>query len=238
MAQVRMWDPDAGHGYDGIYQDAIDWKAGAESTIAAARTALDVESIEYRWSTQDYVSVDRIPFVGAHAPHLDHSYVATGFGGWGMTNGTVAGRLISDLILGRENPWRAVYQPTRLRIGASKRERLSHNTRAVKRFVEDRLTEPPWLDVGTIDRGQATIVASEDGPVGVYRDETGEIHVVSAVCTHMDCLVEWNDAETSWDCPCHGSRFDYDGVVLDTPAVGNLSTYDDLAAIGLRDRSE
>jgi len=205
---------------------------------AQTRDRFDVESIEHRWATQDYVSVDRVPFVGAHAPHLDHVYVATGFGGWGMTNGTAAGQLISDLILDRERSWRAVYQPTRLRIGASKGELLSHNKHAVKRFVEDRLTEPPRLDVGTIDRGQATIVASEDGPVGVYRDETGEIHVVSAVCTHMDCLVEWNDAETSWDCPCHGSRFDYDGVVLDTPAVGNLSTYDDLAAIGLRDQSE
>jgi len=205
---------------------------------AQARDRFDVESIEYRWATQDYVSVDRVPFVGQHAPHLDHVYVATGFGGWGMTNGTVAGRLISDLVLGRESPWRAVYKPTRLRIAASTRELVSHNKHAMKHLLEDRLGKPRRIDVGTIDRGQATIVASEEGPVGVYRDGTGQVHAVSAVCTHMDCLLKWNDGETSWDCPCHGSRFDYDGTVLDTPAVEDLAAYDDLSAIGLRDRGE
>jgi glycine/D-amino acid oxidase-like deaminating enzyme/nitrite reductase/ring-hydroxylating ferredoxin subunit len=196
---------------------------------AQARDRLDVASIEYRWATQDYTSVDRVPFVGAHAPQVDHVHVATGFGGWGMTNGTAAGRILADRILDRSNPWRAVYRPTRARPSAAK-DLLSHNADAMKHFVSDhlaaRLGSGADADADAVAAGEATVVDSEEGPLGLYRDEDGELHAVSAVCTHLDCLVRWNDAERSWDCPCHGSRFDYDGTVLDTPAVEDLPTRD------------
>lgn len=189
------------------------------------RKRFDVESVAYRWSTQDYVSVDRVPFVGKHSPGKDHVYVATGFGGWGLTNGTAAGRLLSDLILDRENPWCDIYRPTRFRLGASKRALVRHNTDAVRHVVRDLLTNPPAEPISDLARGEGTVITAEGMPVGVHRDEDGEFHTVSARCTHMGCLLKWNDGEMSWDCPCHGSRFDVDGNVIDTPAIEDLDTY-------------
>ena len=191
-----------------------------------ARERFDVESIEYRWSTQDYVSVDRVPFVGPIDPGTRNVYVATGFGGWGMTNGTAAGALLADLITGRDNPWSDVYHPTRLRLGASKRDLVRHNKHAAKHYAKDYLGHQPRLDLDDLGPGEADVFEDRDDPVAVYRDRDGEVHAVSAVCTHLGCLVSWNDGEESWDCPCHGSRFDVDGEVLDTPAIDDLEPLD------------
>jgi Rieske Fe-S protein len=192
-----------------------------------ARDRFDVESVEYRWSTQDYVSIDKVPFVGEHGPKTDHVYVATGFGGWGMTNGTAAGTMLADRILGRDNAWADAFRPTRFNFDASKEDLLEHNKHAMGHFLEDHLAKPPTADVSDMDPGTAKVVQLEGDSVGIFRDEDGEYHVVSAVCTHMGCRVEWNDGERSWDCPCHGSRFDLDGSVLDTPAVEDLKRYDE-----------
>ncbi|MFC7143081.1 FAD-dependent oxidoreductase [Halosimplex aquaticum] len=191
-----------------------------------ARERFDIESIEYRWATQDYKSIDRVPFVGNAAPQTRDVYVATGFGGWGMTNGTVAGLLLADLICGRDNPWTDVYDPTRFEFGASKSDLLSHNKHAMKHLFEGYVESHPDLDLSGLAPGEAVVADDRDDPVAVYRDEDGEVHAVSAVCTHMGCLVSWNDGEESWDCPCHGSRFDVDGAVLDTPAVDDLDAVD------------
>jgi glycine/D-amino acid oxidase-like deaminating enzyme/nitrite reductase/ring-hydroxylating ferredoxin subunit len=197
-----------------------------------ARARFDVESIEYRWSTQDYVSVDGVPFVGKHVPWGDHVYVATGFGGWGMTNGVAAGIHLSNFILGGSSPWRRVFRPSRLNLAASGRKFVSHNKHTADHYVRDAFAKHPAVDLDTLDRGQAKVFDTPDDPVAVYRDEDGAIHAVSAICTHMGCLVEWNDGEESWDCPCHGSRFGIDGTVLDTPAIDDLSTYDHLVTEG------
>jgi len=201
-------------------------KTRYEQLAREARLRFDVEEIVYRWSTQDFAAVDNIPFVGT-LPVIDEGiYVATGFGGWGMTNGTAAGRILADRILGREPPWAEVYRPSRLSVSGGLREFVSHNADAAGRFVGDRVesaTAGPPADLGP---DEARVVRTDDGPVAVYRDESRAMHAVSAVCPHMGCLVEWNDGERSWDCPCHGSRFDVDGSVLDTPAVSDLEEYD------------
>jgi Rieske Fe-S protein len=168
-----------------------------------------------------------VPFVGELAPHLDHVYVATGFGGWGMTNGTAAGRLLADTILGRENAWQAVFDPTRLRLRSSLGSLVDHNTHAVRPVVEDTLRGPPDRGWSDLERGNGRVIDLDGDPVGVSRDDAGEVHAVTAVCTHLGCLVEWNDGERSWDCPCHGSCFDYDGTVIDTPAVDDLEPVED-----------
>jgi glycine/D-amino acid oxidase-like deaminating enzyme/nitrite reductase/ring-hydroxylating ferredoxin subunit len=191
-----------------------------------ARNRFDVESVEYQWSTQDFAAVDGVPFVGEHSPLSDRVYVATGFGGWGMTNGTAAGRILADSILGRHNPWADVFRPTRLTVGASTRDLLDHNRHAMRHAVEDHLGRSTTADVQGIGPGDADVVEVDGDPVGVYCDENGEYHAVSAVCPHMGCHVEWNDGERSWDCPCHGSRFDFDGTVLHAPAVDDLERYD------------
>jgi len=190
-----------------------------------ARARLDVESIRYRWSTQDFTSVDTVPFVGP-SPLADHTYIATGFGGWGMTGGTVAGRLLSDRILGRENDWASLYSPERLTVKASARKFASHNRHSMEHYLEDYLLDRPPERPLALDPGEATVVEHEGESVAAYRDEDGEYHTVSAVCSHMGCLVEWNDGERSWDCPCHGSRFDVDGTPLETPAVEGLEQFD------------
>jgi len=143
--------------------------------------------------------------------------------------------VLSDLILGRESPWTGVYEPTRFNASASTR-----GAREVQHRVDAPLLRGPAEGAAQrcrvgLDRGEAKIVDSEEGPVGVYRDERGEVHTVSAVCPHMGCHVEWNDGEESWDCPCHGSRFDYDGRVVHTPAVSDLETFSEreLSAIGV-----
>jgi len=190
------------------------------------RERFDVESVEYRWSTQDFVCIDRVPFVGKLAPQVSNVYVATGFGGWGMTNGTAAGSILADHVLGRETAWAEVFDSGRIRFGASAGSFVEHNRHAMNHFVRDRLGGPPSVTGLDLESGDGSVVDVDGDPVAVSRDEDGDYHVVSAVCPHMGCLVEWNDGERSWDCPCHGSRFDHDGTVVDTPAVEDLDVYD------------
>jgi glycine/D-amino acid oxidase-like deaminating enzyme/nitrite reductase/ring-hydroxylating ferredoxin subunit len=190
---------------------------------AFAREHFDVESVEYRWSTHDYYPVDRVPFVGRLGPRTDGVYVGTGFKGWGMTGGTAAGMILSDLVLTGGNPWTDVFDPLRVEPRASARRFLEENTAVGGHFVGDRLKS--LFAPGDLPAKGEGLVTRRDGrPYGVYRDEDGEIHAVSAVCPHMKCLVKWNDAERTWDCPCHGSRFDYDGEVISGPALEDLET--------------
>ncbi len=186
-----------------------------------ARRRFDVEEIAYRWSTQDYRSVDDIPLVGPIAPWRENVYVATGFGGWGMTGGVAAGRILAEEIIGEGSPWSNTFDPGRLLPLSNVATLVMENANVGKRFVEDWVRKPRETD-RSLRPGDARIVREDGSAVAEYRDETDELHRVSAVCPHMKCIVEWNDGERTWDCPCHGSRFDYDGDVLDGPAVRGL----------------
>lgn len=190
-----------------------------------ARAQFDVEEIPYRWSTQDYFTADDVPIVGRAGPSSDGVYVATGFGGWGMTNGTAAGALLADRILDRETAWGDVYDPMRFSVSAA-RKATRENAQVAGEYVRGWSKGMFSDSAATPEPGEATVTRRDGRPVGVYRDESGEVHEVSAVCTHMDCIVRWNGAEESWDCPCHGSRFDVDGSILDGPAVEDLPTRD------------
>lgn len=187
-----------------------------------ARDHFDVESVEYRWSTQDFVSTDRIPFVGQLGRKTEDVYVATGYGGWGMTNGTAAGMALAGFAQDGPPEWVDAFDPHRIDPLAAGRDLVTENLNVGKEFTRD------W--VGTLFRGEDPRLAPGEGevvrrdgrPLAVARDDEGELHVRSGVCTHLDCIVHWNDAEQSWDCPCHGSRFSMDGEVLDGPAVEDL----------------
>ncbi|ELY86425.1 FAD-dependent oxidoreductase [Natrinema altunense] len=194
---------------------------------AFAREHFDVASIEYRWSTMDYSPVDRVPFIGRIDPLTDHVYVGTGFNGWGMTTGTAAGMLLADLIVTGSSPWADVFDPQRLTPGASAKRFLAENAKVGGSFVGDRIKSLlASLEArgsgGIPDTGEARVVRRTDQPLGIYRDEEETVHAVSATCPHMGCLVRWNDAEATWDCPCHGSRFTHEGEVLSGPAVEGL----------------
>jgi glycine/D-amino acid oxidase-like deaminating enzyme/nitrite reductase/ring-hydroxylating ferredoxin subunit len=181
-----------------------------------------VESVPYRWATHDYVSVDRVPFIGPLLPWRTHVWIATGYGKWGLTNGTAAALILSDLILGRENPWADLFSSRRVRSLAS-RSLVRENANAAKRFVADRLRLPGREAIEALAPGEGAVVRVEGETLAVCRGADGELAAVSPRCTHLACYVSWNEAERTWDCPCHGSRYLPDGRVLEGPAVRDLA---------------
>lgn len=183
-----------------------------------------VESFEYYWSTQDYFPVDRIPYIGRLHEDSEHLYGATGFQGWGLTTGTLAGMILSDAILGIPNPWADLYaadRPLMPRLTAAKTF-VQENVDVAEHWVRDHLPGKPEQTAADLAAGQGGIVSIEGEEVAAYRDEQGMIHTFSPKCTHMGCSVTWNTAERSWDCPCHGSRFNCDGTMIHGPAVQDL----------------
>ena len=188
-----------------------------------ARERFPVESVAYHWSTQDYVTADKVPFVGRLGPGARNVFVATGFRGWGMTNGVAAGRLLATAIDGEKPPELELFDPLRVTPKASFSDTVVENADAASQFATDWARALLSSDRGRIDRGEGRIVRDGPKPLAVSRDDEGHLHAVSAVCTHMGCLLEWNDGEASWDCPCHGSRYSPDGNVLEGPATDDLS---------------
>lgn len=188
-----------------------------------ARTQLGVKSIDYRWSTQDLVSFDKLPYIGKLTPFNPHLYVATGFSLWGMSNGTMSGMLLSDLLLGKENPWATLYDATRA-TPFIKPQSLKENMEVGMHWIGDRLKGLQDHSFNDVAPDEGKLVTIGGKKVAAYRDEQGEVHAVSAVCTHLGCIVSWNSAEKSWDCPCHGGRFSCDGKVLHGPPIADLES--------------
>ena len=186
-----------------------------------ARGEFPIRSIDYRWSAQDFVSVDHVPFVGQVSPASERVLVATGFKKWGMSNGSAAGVMLADRIAGRTNPFADFFDTNRANPRQSLKELVKENANVVKRFVGDRL-RTETRSVADLAPGEAAVLVEGSERVAVYRDEAGAVHAVSPVCTHMGCTVTWNTAEVTWDCPCHGSRFTCDGAVIQGPAVKDL----------------
>ena len=193
---------------------------------AWARDRYPVGSVEHRWSAQDYVPVDSVPYVGRLTRGSEHLFVATGFKKWGMTNGTAAALMISDAILGRENPWASFFDANRLEVTNSAREFVKENLNVARHFMGDRVADLTGRSVDDLAPGEGAVVRVGGEAVAAYRDEHGAVHAVSAICTHLGCHVAFNTAEKSWDCPCHGSRFDHRGRVLAGPATADLEARD------------
>jgi glycine/D-amino acid oxidase-like deaminating enzyme/nitrite reductase/ring-hydroxylating ferredoxin subunit len=185
-----------------------------------ARERFEVTEFENRWSSQDYTSFDGLPYVGRIGGRSEHVYVATAFAAWGITNGTAAAMLLSNLIAGKENRWADLYDSTRTSPFASKSLYGEGASQAVH-LIKDRF-EGATEDASAVAPGEDRIVGRPGDQTAVYRDPQGEVHAVSSRCTHLGCIVSWNPAETSWDCPCHGLRFSVDGEALQGPAVRDL----------------
>jgi glycine/D-amino acid oxidase-like deaminating enzyme/nitrite reductase/ring-hydroxylating ferredoxin subunit len=192
-----------------------------ERLAAFAHEHWDVEAITHRWSAHDPVPYDHLPMIGPYRPGSERLWVTAGFMKWGFASATFAALILADRIAGRDNAWGDAFAPTRLSPrSAHKLAGLGVNY-AID-LVGDRLLPPQALSADGIPRGDARVLPDGLGKKGVYRDEDGTLHGVSLRCTHMGCLVRFNAAEHSWDCPCHGSRFAVDGSVLEGPAVQPL----------------
>jgi glycine/D-amino acid oxidase-like deaminating enzyme/nitrite reductase/ring-hydroxylating ferredoxin subunit len=180
---------------------------------------------DYRWTNEDYQAMDKSPFVGWASSIGQSCLVATGFNAWGITNGTAAAILIADLIQGRDNPWLKVFDATRIKPVAGGKDFLTHNAAVAGHLVGGWLGRKlhSYEDLGP---GEAAVLKVGGRNVGAYRDEQGRLHAVSAVCTHMGCMLGWNETDRSWDCNCHGSRFACDGSVIHGPAVTALEVID------------
>jgi glycine/D-amino acid oxidase-like deaminating enzyme/nitrite reductase/ring-hydroxylating ferredoxin subunit len=186
-----------------------------------ARQHFDVDSFEYRWSAQDFESVDQMPYVG-RAPFMRRTYVATGFRKWGLTNATAAAHVIADLLTGQDNEWVEAYDPTRVGDIHTLGRASLLNLGVANEFVRGHLLRLFAPSVANLKPGEGRLVRDDGITVAAYRDPDGDLHCLSPTCTHLGCTVKWNRAEKSWDCPCHGSRFSVEGEVLNGPATAPL----------------
>ena len=185
------------------------------------RQHFDIEDISYFWSGQIIKPLDGLPYIGLNSLSK-HVYVSTGYSGNGMTFGTLGGMILSDLVLGKSNPWASLYEATRLHPIASIGNFLSENIGIPAHFIGDRLSAGGPRFTSEIGKNEGKIITVDGKQVAAYRGDHGELHAFSAVCPHMGCIIHWNGAESSWDCPCHGSRFDSRGKVVNGPALTDL----------------
>lgn len=185
-----------------------------------ANETFTVKDILYRWSTQDCMTLDKVPYIGQLGPTNPNIYVATGFGKWGMTSSTVSAILLRDLIVKGENPWSPVYSPQRFTPMASAVNFFKENTDVALSLISGKLT--PGSYDKEVKGNEGKVLEIDGNRVGAYRDGDGKLHLVDTTCTHMGCELDWNDAETTWDCPCHGSRFTCDGDIVEGPTTKPL----------------
>ncbi len=185
------------------------------------RERFAVEAIEYRWSAQVFVSVDGLPFIG-RLPGASHVHVGSGYAGTGITFGTYAGMLLSDLLLGRDNPAAELYDPARVNALAAARKFAGMNISAAAHFVRDKLDRGEDQALETLAAGEGRLIKVDGHKRAAYRDEAGRLHLLSPICPHAKCHVVWNSAEKCWDCPCHGSIFHPTGEVMSGPVMHGL----------------
>lgn len=181
-----------------------------------------ISEYKYQWSAEDYTATDNIPYIGALNGQNDNIFVATGFGKWGMTNGSLSGIIISDLIVEGDSIYKDTFNPSRAGAFLST-ELLKHNLDVAYHLIKGKLymgeTEV------NIKAGEAKIVSIDGKRYGAFKEENNNICIVDITCTHVGCELSWNAIENSWDCPCHGSRFNYKGDILEGPATESLKRY-------------
>jgi Rieske Fe-S protein len=235
VPRVLAWDTGDPYHYIRTYQDLLivggeDHKTGQADDTPERYARLEawararfpqMGEVGLAWGGQVMETYDYLAFIGRNPMDHENVYVVTGDSGMGITHGTIAGMLLSDLILGRPNPWEALYDPARVTLRAAG-DFARENSNVALQYTD-------WLtggDVGSVDEiapGSGALVREGLEKLAVYRDDEGQLHACEAKCPHLGCLVHWNPAETTWDCPCHGSRFDRYGKVINGPANRDLA---------------
>ena len=181
--------------------------------------------VMFKWSTEDCITLDKIPYIGKFSNLLPNMYVATGFKKWGMSTSHVAGKIITDLILNNKNKYADIYKATRLNPIKNIKELGNMIKESTNSLVLNKL-KPINTEFKDIKLGEGGIVEIEGEKVGIYKRQDGEIFAVKPYCGHLGCLISWNNLEKTWDCPCHGSRYDYMGNIITEPTVKGLSRYE------------
>lgn len=176
-----------------------------------------IDEIVNRWSAQDLTTLDKIPYIGHITKDTPNIFVATGYRKWGMTNGTAAGLLLSNLILKKESPYQELYSPSRFYSDPSIKHFIQQNSDVAGHFIAGKV-DIVHKSVEDLQNDEGAVVKVNGQKAGCYKDLNGRVFFVDTTCTHLGCDVEWNNGERTWDCPCHGSRFSYDGQVVEGPA--------------------
>ncbi len=188
------------------------------------RSHFDIEDIVYQWSGQVMEPMDSLAYIGRNPTDHKNVYIVTGDSGNGMTHATIAGMLIKDLIVGNENEWADLYDPSRFKLFTAGKTFFKEVSQGLISYMKTK-PHPKDNEIESISSNEGKIVKMDGKPYGVYRDESSQLHIVGAECTHMKCIIKWNGDEKSWDCPCHGSRFTHEGKVINGPANKNLLYY-------------
>lgn len=213
--------------------DGADHKTGSKIDLSNAYKFLEDEvrkyypdcKVLYKWNTEDCITLDKIPYIGDFSHFMPNMYIGTGFNKWGMTSSNVAANIIVDKILGRENEYEDVFKATRLHPIKNNAElgnmiKETANSLVINKF---KVSEK---DLDEIENDTGHVFEYNGEKVGIYKDKNGKIFAVKPICTHLGCLLSWNNLDKTWDCPCHGSRFDYMGHQLYNPAIMDLDVVD------------
>ena len=207
----------------GIKQRTGENKEGGsyDKLISIAKRLYPEAKVKYKWSAQDCMTIDGIPYIGRYSDETPNIYVATGFNKWGMTSAMVSAMIISDMILEKENDFSEIFSPKRFDLSSSINNLTKDIGKTAKNFIAQKIYIPS-ADIEHIKNGEAGIVEYNGEKVGVYKNKDGEEFIVSTKCSHLGCQLQWNADELTWDCPCHGSRFDYEGRLIGSPAIKDL----------------
>jgi glycine/D-amino acid oxidase-like deaminating enzyme/nitrite reductase/ring-hydroxylating ferredoxin subunit len=236
IPEASFWDTsdpyyylriDPHRGYDYAIFGGRDHKTGqADDTERCygeleriARRVMPSLEVTHRWSGQVVETNDGLPFIGETS---DRQFAATGFSGNGMTFGTLAGLMAHDTVIGRRNPWRELFDPSRKKLRGGAWDYIKENVDYPYYLIRDRVLGPEGKSLRSIPRGEGRVIESDGQRIAAYRSDAGVLTLLSPTCTHMGCQVAWNAAERTWDCPCHGSRFEPRGAVLAGPAESPL----------------
>jgi glycine/D-amino acid oxidase-like deaminating enzyme/nitrite reductase/ring-hydroxylating ferredoxin subunit len=186
------------------------------------RQHFDVEEVSFRWSSQYFETTDGLPYIGHLPGASDNVFVATGYSGNGITLGTAAAMVLRDLVVSGDSPYKELFAPGRVKPVAGFTTFVKEQVDVVKEFVGKWFSQRTIDSLAELAHGEAKVVDYEGTSIALYKDEEGKLHAVSPTCPHAKCAVAWNSSEKSWDCPCHGSRFSFDGALLTGPARTDL----------------
>lgn len=190
------------------------------------RENFKVSSVDFKWSSQYYIPVDGLPYIGQLPGGDDRIYIATGFNGNGMVLGTLSGKIISDLILGNKNEYAKLLSPSRVKPVSGFAEFIKENADVAYHFIADRFGAEVLDSTSDLKPGEGKIAALGGEKLALYKNMDGEVNALHPVCSHAGCIVNWNPEEKSWDCPCHGGRFSPNGKVITGPPRGDLKCMD------------